>query len=87
MAMPAGWQRMALRLALISSLISFANTVVQAQDHGSNLSDAEIDKLRDLAQAPPERLMAFISFINQRVDGVEKLTTGKRNPGRGRRYS
>ncbi len=52
-----------------------------AQDHES-LSDGEVEKLRDLAPDPPERVMAFVGFLNQRASQIEKLSTGKRQPGR-----
>ena len=51
-----------------------------AQD--SYLSDAEVEKLRDTAASAPERLMAFVEFVNHRMDRIDRLRTGRRMPGR-----
>jgi len=67
---------------LAGALCLVAQPSLPAQESGYSLSDGEVDKLRDLAQDPPERLMAFIGFLNQRADRIEKLATGKRMPGR-----
>jgi hypothetical protein len=66
---------------------SLALSVVQgpmlrAQERESAMSDAEVEKLRDTAYYPPDRLMAFIEFLDQRTRGIDKLTVGKRQPGR-----
>ena len=72
-----------LRLAVLgSALCCLSPCVLGAQDRASTLSDAEVEKLRALAQDAPERVMAFVGFINQRADEMEKLTAGKRRPGR-----
>jgi uncharacterized protein Yka (UPF0111/DUF47 family) len=72
---------------LVAALIGVAlcpaiQPPLRAQDAVSALSAGEVDKLRDLAQNPPERLTAFVGFLNQRADRIEKLATGKRMPGR-----
>ncbi len=54
----------------------------RAQDRPQALSDGEVEKLRDTAPVAPERVMAFVGFLNQRADRIEKLTEGKRVPGR-----
>ena len=46
------------------------------------LSEAEIDRLREVAPYPPQRLLLFISFLDQRTRAIEKLGTGPRHPGR-----
>lgn len=53
-----------------------------AQAHGSALSDGEVEKLRDTAYFPPERVLAFISFLDQRTKEIDRLGTGPRRPGR-----
>jgi hypothetical protein len=55
---------------------------LSAQDRDPTLSDAEVEKLRELAPEYPERVMAFVGFLNQRAEEIEKLTNGKRKPGR-----
>ncbi len=57
-------------------------TLTHAQQHEPALSDAEVEKLRDTAYFPPERVVAFIDFLDQRTKQIDKLTTGKRQPGR-----
>ncbi len=48
----------------------------------SALSDGEVEKLRDTAYYPPDRVLAFIEFLDQRTKAIDKLCTGKRQPGR-----
>jgi hypothetical protein len=59
-----------------------AQITLRAQEREPTLSDAEVEKLRELAPDYPERVMAFVGFLNQRADEIDKLTTGKRKPGR-----
>jgi hypothetical protein len=70
-----------LILACACLVLSFAPHAI-AQEREPTLSDAEVEKLRELAPEYPERVMAFIGFLNQRADEIEKLTNGKRKPGR-----
>lgn len=53
-----------------------------AQQRESALSDGEVEKLRDTAYFPPERVIAFIAFLDQRTKEIDRLSTGKRRPGR-----
>ena len=53
-----------------------------AQAHESALSDGEVEKLRDTAYYPPERVLAFIAFLDQRTHEIDHLGTGPRRPGR-----
>jgi hypothetical protein len=53
-----------------------------AQMRESALSDAEVEKLRDTAYYPPDRVMAFIQFLDDRTKAIDKLCLGKRQPGR-----
>jgi hypothetical protein len=72
-----------LRLAFGFLLfIASAQCWLSAQDRDPTLSDAEVEKLRELAPEYPERVMAFVGFLNQRAEEIEKLTNGKRKPGR-----
>jgi hypothetical protein len=56
--------------------------VGHAQMQEDALSAGEVEKLRDTAYFPPQRVEAFIGFLNQRTGEIDKLTTGKRKPGR-----
>lgn len=73
------------RRVLSLSALSFAALLVApllAQRRESALSDSEVEKLRDSAYNPPDRVLAFIDFLDQRVKQIDKLTNGKRQPGR-----
>ena len=53
-----------------------------AQMQEKALSDGEVETLRDTAYYPPQRVEAFVKFLTQRTDAIEKLSAGKRKPGR-----
>ncbi len=55
---------------------------LHSQQRESALSDAEVEKLRDTAYYPPDRILVFIDFLDQRTKQIDKLSTGKRQPGR-----
>lgn len=64
------------------SFVSMFGVPLGAQQHESALSDAEVERLRDSAYFPPSRILAFIDFLDLRIGRIDKLTTGKRQPGR-----
>ena len=73
------------RRVLAVGLLSFASLFLPrlaAQQRESALSDAEVEKLRDSAYFPPARVLAFIDFLDQRTKQIDKIATGKRQPGR-----
>ena len=53
-----------------------------AQGRESALSDAEVEKLRETAFEPPERMFAFIDFLDVRSKALDKLYNGSRHAGR-----
>lgn len=53
-----------------------------AQDRASALSDGDVEKLRDMAYDPNERVLMFVGFLDDRAKAVERLTTGPRKRGR-----
>jgi hypothetical protein len=55
---------------------------LRGQTTESALSDAEVEKLRDTANDPPQRVLAFIVMLDDRTKPIDKLITGKRQPGR-----
>ena len=55
---------------------------LHAQVEEKALSDGEVEKLRDTAYVPPKRVEAFIEFLDQRTKEIDRLSTGKRKPGR-----
>lgn len=70
-----------LRFAILGSALCSPGCLLNGQDRASALSDAEVEKLRELAPIAPERLLAFMGFLNQRADELEKLAGSKRRPG------
>jgi len=74
-------RRKALAVASLAFIVLLI-PAVYAQQRESALSDGEIEKLRDTAYYPPDRVTAFIEFLDQRAKAIDKLTAGKRQPGR-----
>ena len=62
--------------------VALLRVPAHAQMEESALSEAEVEKLRDTAYFPPQRVEAFIDFLNVRAEAIGKLTIGKRQPGR-----
>jgi hypothetical protein len=76
-----------LLTVFLFTIVGFALGLVplgtaSAQEHENALSNAEVETLRDTAYYPPQRVEAFVGFLNQRTEEIEKLSTGKRKPGR-----
>jgi hypothetical protein len=70
-----------LRAAAFAALLCCVALVpLRAQE--SSLSDGEVEKLRETAASAPERIMAFVEFLDQRTSRIQKLSEGKRVPGR-----
>lgn len=74
--------RRTLLRALAAVLLPLLTRHLPAQGHESALSDGEIERLRDTAYYPPERVLAFIAFLDQRTKEIDRLGTGPRRPGR-----
>lgn len=73
------WLPISFVLAFTSLVIPYAH----AQDaHESSLSEGEVDKLRESAISPTDRLTVFIGFLNDRMNRIAKLSGGPRKPGR-----
>jgi len=73
------WLLIFFFLALDSLMIPSAH----GQDgHESSLSEGEVDRLRESAISPPDRLTVFIGFLNDRMTRIAKLSGGPRKPGR-----
>lgn len=74
-------RRVALRTLGAGLLLLFVRPL-SAQAHESALSEGEVEKLRDTAYFPPERVLAFIAFLDQRTREIDRLGIGPRRPGR-----
>jgi hypothetical protein len=55
---------------------------LRAQHHDSALSEGEVEKLRDAAYVPSDRVMVFIALIDSRTKHVQDLFAHPRRPGR-----
>ncbi len=49
-----------------------------AQDKNDPLTDAEVEKLREVADQPIERVKLFMTFIEQRTDAIAEMVTDTR---------
>ena len=59
---------------IVLSLLLFSTVAVAAAvSHRDPLTDAEIDKIRDTAQLPAERLKLYIEFARARLDKVQQV--------------
>lgn len=54
----------------------------QVNERPQAMSEAEVDRLREAALDPIERVAAFMSFLDQRTQTIQKLDSGRRHPGR-----
>ena len=68
--------------AIVAGILLPLVPSLAAQAHESALSEGEVEKLRDTAYYPPERVLAFIAFLDQRTKEIDRLGTGTRRPGR-----
>jgi len=75
-------RRSFLIASLAVALVPGALACAQVNPPPQAMSDAEVDRLRDAAPEPRERVLAFISFLDQRTQDIEKLNTGRRHAGR-----
>ncbi len=67
---------------LVLVLLLLVPAIAHAQEREPALSANEIEKLRDTAQDPVERIFAFMVFLDDRTKAIDKLEAGKRRPGR-----
>lgn len=74
-------RRKVLALCALASASLFT-TNLQAQRRESAMSEAEVEKLRDSAYNPPDRVLVFVDFLDLRIKQIDKLSTGKRQAGR-----
>ena len=65
----------------IALLFAFA-PALRAQQKVDALSEAEVEKLRDVNREPAERVMVFVGFLDSRTDRIRDITAKPRRPGR-----
>lgn len=69
------------RLCLVLVLLAL-HPHLRAQSSSNALSDGEVDQLRDSANAPRERVLVYIKFLDDRSKAVGALFAHPRKPGR-----
>lgn len=75
--------RMGLRLLLLTVLfMTLGVAVSRGQQRESALSDGEVEKLRESAAEPAERVLVFVGFLDQRAKSIVSLSSGRRHAGR-----
>jgi hypothetical protein len=70
------------RIGLVCLLLIAALKPIHAQGRDSALSEAEIEKLRDTAFFPADRVMVFIKLLDDRSKSIQDLFAHPRRPGR-----
>jgi hypothetical protein len=70
--------------ALLYSLIAFALIApsLRAQQPDDTLTQAEIEKVRDLRYYPADCILAFVKFLDLRTQEITDLYAKPRRPGR-----
>jgi hypothetical protein len=68
--------------ALLTILALTLSLPLHAQRHESALSEGEVEKLRDAAYVPADRVMVFITLIDSRTKRLTDLYAHPRRPGR-----
>jgi hypothetical protein len=69
-------------LFVLAFTLPLASTALYAQHHDSALSEAEVEKLRDAAYVPSDRVSVFINFLDTRTKSIQDLFAHPRRPGR-----
>ncbi len=69
-------------LLVLSCFLLLPALRLHAQRHDSALTDGEVEKLRDSAYVPADRVLVFIKFLDQRSDAIQDLFAHPRTPGR-----
>lgn len=64
----------------IALLLAFG-PALRAQQKVDALSEAEVEKLRDVNREPTERVMVFVGFLDSRTDRIRDLAAKTRRPG------
>ena len=67
---------------LVAALLFPSFLHAQTRDHEVALSEKEVEILRDRAPDAPERVKAFIVFLDDRTKAIDKAITGHRKAGR-----
>jgi hypothetical protein len=69
-------------LLCFSALLVAAAPYARAQAHDDTMSQAEVEKLREAAYVPVDRINVFIKILDTRTKAIEDLLAKPRRPGR-----
>lgn len=67
---------------LIAVLLLATAPHLHAQRESPALTDTEVEQLRDSAYVASDRILVFVTMLDERTKSVQALTTGPRRPGR-----
>lgn len=71
-----------LPLCLIGLAVSVAPRLAVAQAGDDSMSASEVEKLREAAYIPNDRVDAFIKILDSRAKSIDDLLAKRRKPGR-----
>jgi hypothetical protein len=74
-----------IKRALLASIFLWTSLAACQTSHHDPLTDPEIDKLRDTAQLPDERLKLYVEFARARLDKMEQANADPKAPNRAER--
>jgi hypothetical protein len=74
--------RRILPLCLIGFALSAAPRLARAQADDNTMSAAEVEKLREAAYIPTDRVDAFIKILDSRAKSIDDILSKRRKPGR-----
>jgi hypothetical protein len=69
-------------LCFTALLLTAAGRSARAQASDSIMSESEVEKLREAAYVPADRLAVFIKILDSRSKAIEDLMAKPRHPGR-----
>lgn len=74
--------RRILPLCLIGVTLSVSPRLSRAQASDNTMTAAEIEKVREAAYVPTDRIEVFIKILDSRAKSIDGLLSGRRKPGR-----
>jgi hypothetical protein len=74
--------RRILPLCLIGLAVSAAPRLVRAQADDNTMTASEVEKLRDAAYIPTDRIDAYIKILDSRAKSIDDLLAKRRHAGR-----
>lgn len=79
---PPFWQTLIAPIAMALFLCALTSIPLHAQIRDSALSEAEIEKVRELRYYPPDCVLLYAKFLDLRTQEVHDLYAKPRRPGR-----